>query len=221
MSTRVPALTREDGTSTRAPAQKLNTMRSLRIRLILSHVGLILLVISLLGIALIYFLETRVVLANLSIHLRRQAGLLAEFSADYPSTWAEQNLQAEVADVWAPVFAADGELLGAVRLTHQLGNVRERFQVLRTLIGAVLALGMGLGGLTALLLAVTLERPIRQFGDAVYRMASGDALRPVPEQGPAELRALAFAAVGDSGLRLESFGIDSARSGSSSYGSLR
>jgi len=59
-------------------------MRSLRTRLILSHVLPLLIVIPLVGIALTYLLETQVLLAGLSNELERQAMLVAAVTADYP-----------------------------------------------------------------------------------------------------------------------------------------
>jgi hypothetical protein len=62
-------------------------MRSLRSRLILSHLLPLLIIVPLVGIALIYILETQIVLANLSAELARQAKLTAELASDHPNIW--------------------------------------------------------------------------------------------------------------------------------------
>jgi two-component system sensor histidine kinase BaeS len=62
-------------------------MRSLRTRLILSHILPLLVVIPLVGVALAYLLETQVLLAGLSNELERQAMLVAAVATDYPQIW--------------------------------------------------------------------------------------------------------------------------------------
>jgi two-component system sensor histidine kinase BaeS len=66
-------------------------MRSLRTRLILSHVLPLLVIVPLVGIALIYVLETQVLLANLSDELTRQATLTADLANDHPDIWQDAN----------------------------------------------------------------------------------------------------------------------------------
>jgi two-component system sensor histidine kinase BaeS len=62
-------------------------MRSLRTRLILSHVLPLVVVIPLVGVALAYLLETQVLLAGLSNELERQATLVAATATNYPQIW--------------------------------------------------------------------------------------------------------------------------------------
>lgn len=64
-------------------------MDRLRSRLILSHALPTLVITPLVGIALIYVLETQIVLANLSSSLTRQAALLAEITQDFPDVWQD------------------------------------------------------------------------------------------------------------------------------------
>lgn len=77
-------------------------MRSLRSRLILSHLLPLLIIVPLVGIALIYILETQVVLTNLSAELARQANLTAEIAGDHPNIW--QNT--EQAQIFVARFSA-------------------------------------------------------------------------------------------------------------------
>jgi len=69
--------------------------KTLRNRLILSHILPFLIIIPLLGIALIYILETYVYLPTLSQELENNARLLAALTADYPEVW-QDPLKAQV-----------------------------------------------------------------------------------------------------------------------------
>lgn len=66
-------------------------MRTLRSRLILSHILPLLMVIPLIGFALIYVLETQVLLSNLSSELVRHAALTADMARDYPAIWHDSG----------------------------------------------------------------------------------------------------------------------------------
>lgn len=95
-------------------------MRSLRARLVLSHVLPLLVVIPLVGIALTYLLETQVLLAQSSDELERQAVLVAAVAVEYPQIWYDpkqarvfverirERLAAQVA-----LVRADGVLLAS------------------------------------------------------------------------------------------------------------
>lgn len=232
-------------------------MRTLRQRLILSHIIPVLLITPLIGFALVFVLERQVILVNLARQLNRQAGLLAETAADYPEIWNDtaqaqaftdrfsrrmtaqlslldeegrvlassdradagtigrllnhpdldaaragnatmrtdysQERLAEVADVMLPVLAADGAVIGIVRVTQVSARVQERFQRLRGIILDVLVAGLLLGSMAGLALAFTLERPLAGLTRSVYQLAHGEQLQPLPERGPAELRQLARA----------------------------
>jgi two-component system sensor histidine kinase BaeS len=64
-------------------------LRTLRSRLILSHILPLLLVVPLLGIALVYVLETQMLLVDLSTGLQQQALLAAEIAADRVDLWTD------------------------------------------------------------------------------------------------------------------------------------
>lgn len=66
-------------------------MRSLRSRLILSHVLPLFVIVPVVGIALIYVLETQVVLENLSQELQGQAALVAELAVSHPDIWTDPD----------------------------------------------------------------------------------------------------------------------------------
>jgi two-component system sensor histidine kinase BaeS len=66
-------------------------MRSLRTRLILSHVLPVVVIIPLVGMALVYVLETQVMLAGLSEELTNQAELLASMAANQIGIWHDAD----------------------------------------------------------------------------------------------------------------------------------
>jgi signal transduction histidine kinase len=70
-------------------------MRSLRTRLILSHILPLLVIIPILGFSLTYLLETQVLLAELSSELERQATLVASLVASYPQVWLDVQTSRE------------------------------------------------------------------------------------------------------------------------------
>ena len=80
--------------------------RSLRSRLILSHLLPLLVVVPLMGIALIYLLEETVLLPNLTSGLKQQAALIVERVADQPDVWIKAAAaQAFVKQIGANVSA--------------------------------------------------------------------------------------------------------------------
>jgi signal transduction histidine kinase len=64
-------------------------MRTLRSRLILSHILPVLLIVPLVGIALVYLLETQVLLSGLSDELVRQAAFMANTAQTRPVIWTD------------------------------------------------------------------------------------------------------------------------------------
>jgi two-component system sensor histidine kinase BaeS len=229
-------------------------LRTLRRRFILSHMLPLLVVLPLMGIALIYVLETQVLLDSLSRELRGQVGLITDIASQNPDIWTDptqaqyfvshislhlearvmlldpdgrllassdltdasrvgevmditgwdsilngqivernlysQSLHTEIVDVLAAVIGPGQQVLGVVRLSHQLISVFDRFLRLRYLIASVLFGGLLLGAATGLILALNLEHPLSQATEAVARLASGDPLALVPERGPKEIHQL-------------------------------
>ena len=229
-------------------------LRTLRGRLIASHMLLLLIVIPLVGLALVYVLESRVVLANLARQLASQGVLIAEMLNADPLVWQDRgqaaafvthidplfpakltllapdgvvlassdpedagligrrvtlqglaeaaggqptsrvrysrDARAEVAEIMAPARDAAGRVVGIVRLTDRLGSVAERFTSLRLLIAGVLAVGLALGALLGLALAVTVERPLESLTREVEAYTAGGNLAALPEAGPLETRRL-------------------------------
>jgi two-component system, OmpR family, sensor histidine kinase BaeS len=71
---------------------------TLRRRLILSHIVPLLVVIPLVGITLIYTIETQVLLPSLSQELRGQAALVEEMTRDQPGVWTDRSQAAAFVD---------------------------------------------------------------------------------------------------------------------------
>ena len=92
-------------------------MRTLRSQLILSHILPLLIVVPLIGVILIYILETQVVLADLSNDLEQQAAMTAEVAADQPQIWGD----AAQAQVFVTRFSASHQ--SEVRLLDPQGNL--------------------------------------------------------------------------------------------------
>lgn len=98
--------------------------------------------------------------------------------------------KAEVVEVLAPVMDLTQHLAGVIRLTHQTAGVSQRFARLRYVISGVLVGGLLVGAVVGWGLALNLERPLEQVTRAVRRLTSGEALDPLAEQGPREIRQL-------------------------------
>jgi two-component system sensor histidine kinase BaeS len=229
-------------------------MNTLRTRLILSHLLPTLIIIPLMGLALVYVLETQVLLVNVSRELTEQAALVAAMANERSGIWYDstqagsfvarmspqltarvmlldargyllassnpadaagtgqplelpglstalagetdvridyrQVLYAEVADVLVPVVGPDQQVVGIVRLTHQLAGIYERFLRLRYLILGVLVAGLLLGVVVGWALALNVGRPLRQVTKVVFGIATGEQWTYLDERGPEEIRLL-------------------------------
>jgi signal transduction histidine kinase len=95
-------------------------MNTLRARLLFTHLLPLLVIVPLTGIALIYLIETRVILPNLSRTLLGDTALLAEVTREDSRLWSDpiyaQSILTRVAPrlpARAMLFAGDGSLLGS------------------------------------------------------------------------------------------------------------
>ncbi|MGD8737937.1 MAG: ATP-binding protein [Anaerolineae bacterium] len=229
-------------------------LRTLRSRFVLSHVLPLAIIIPVMGIALIYVLETQVLLDVLSQELEGQALLAAKIAASRPEIWQEpeqaqafvakvgtdvgtpvmlldaqghllastepgdaerldhtiqlagwatalagetsvrtvysQQMQQEIVDVLVPIMDQEMQVAGVVRLSHRLTNVYEQFLRQRYLVGGILLAGLLLGSVVGWVLALNLERPLRDVTQAACQLASGEQLAPLPERGPVEIQNL-------------------------------
>jgi len=229
-------------------------LRTLRSRFVLSHVLPLAVIIPVMGIALIYVLETRVLLDVLSQGLEGQALLAAKIAVSRPEIWNDleqaqafvaevgtdvgtrvmlldaqgnllasteptdaerlgqtieldgwatalagdtsvrtvysQQMQQEIVDVLVPIMDQEMQIAGVVRLSHRLTNVYEQFLRQRYLVGGILLAGLLLGSVVGWVLALNLERPLRDVTQAARQLASGEQLAPLPERGPKEIQNL-------------------------------
>ncbi|MBN1582975.1 MAG: hypothetical protein JXA89_19860 [Anaerolineae bacterium] len=235
-------------------------IKTMRGRFVLSHVLPLLIIVPLMGIALIYVLETQVLLENLSTELTGQALLVSKMASSWENIWTDparaqelatlvhsyvearvmlldtegylvsssdpadtgllgqplqlagwaeartgqvsvhtlysRQLHHEIVDVFVPITGLDNQVIGIVRLSHQLTGVYERFVRLRYLIAGVLLAGLLLGGATGWVLALNMERPLSQVTRALDHLIEGERLSPLPELGPREIQMLAHSVNG-------------------------
>jgi len=101
-----------------------------------------------------------------------------------------QHLQTEIADAIVPVKNPDDQVIGVVRLSYPLTRVHEQFLRLRYLIAGVLVGGLGIGAALGLLLALNLERPLRQLKLATSQLGTGEHFDPLFLEGPEEVRSV-------------------------------
>jgi two-component system, OmpR family, sensor histidine kinase BaeS len=92
-------------------------MHSLRTRLILSHVLPLMVTVPLIGLALLYVVQTQVLLANLSRELQTQAVLLMEMTSQQVDVWASPQ------DAQAFVTRISNELNSKVMLINPQGTL--------------------------------------------------------------------------------------------------
>src|SRR5512146_2493603 len=95
-------------------------VRSLRNRLIFSHILPALLIIPLMGAAMVYVLETRLLLPTVYNNLAKEAKLMGEITRSYPIIWQNREAARALIDDISPylngnvsVLTLDGRLLAS------------------------------------------------------------------------------------------------------------
>ncbi len=86
-------------------------MRTLRARLILSHILPLLIVVLLIGVVLDYVLETRILLTNIAGELAGEAMLVATLASDNPQIWNDPGQAQAFLDPLAPNLVATAMLV--------------------------------------------------------------------------------------------------------------
>jgi len=86
-------------------------MRTLRSRLVLSHIVPFLLIIPLIGITLIYVLESQVLLPDLADELRTESALITEIADDHPEIWIDHARAQALADRLVPSIQVGARLM--------------------------------------------------------------------------------------------------------------
>jgi two-component system sensor histidine kinase BaeS len=223
-------------------------------RFVVSHVLPLMVIVPIMGIALIYVLESQVLRPNLVNELEVNAQIIAAITDDMPEIWHDAAqaqaivtrvdptlaarvmlldaggrvlatsepdeagmvgrqlnhpalpsilagtisahtdysslMQSQIADVFVPVLGPQRQVMGVVRLSYPVSSVFTQFMRLRYLIASVLIVGLVAGSAVGWLLAVDLSRSLARVTQDVYRLASGQDLSPLPEQGTQEVRLL-------------------------------
>lgn len=101
------------------------------------------------------------------------------------------NMHDDVVDVAVPIYSATGSVIGVVRLSQSLRDVQDRLRLLTFYIVFVFGFGILAALALALFLARALGIPIVRITDAVAGLTQDETAAPIPETGPAEMRALA------------------------------
>ncbi len=224
-------------------------MKTIKSQFILSHILPILIVVPITSLALIYILETQVLLGDLSRTLEEEAYLIAGFINSRPEilfdeTAAEtflsregqiiqghiailqpdgellagtlgvdfdeisevglenalegkasliviRRLREEGARIWIPLIDINHGLLGILTVSQDLDELSSSLDTLRRIIIGTLGIELFLGACIGLLLALRLERPIRETSDAILQIAEEGSTDEIKEEGPREIRALA------------------------------
>jgi signal transduction histidine kinase len=101
-------------------------LKSIRGRLIISHLLPLIIVIPLVGIGLTTLLETQVLLANISNELERQANLVALVARNYPEIWVDESraraLMAQISprlSAQVMFLSTQGELIASSDPQHE------------------------------------------------------------------------------------------------------
>jgi two-component system sensor histidine kinase BaeS len=101
-----------------------------------------------------------------------------------------RQMQQEIVDVLVPIMDQEAQISGVVRLSHRFINVYEQFLLQRFLVLGILLAGLFVGSVVGWVLALNLERPLRDVTGAARQLASGEQLAPLPERGPREIQNL-------------------------------
>jgi signal transduction histidine kinase len=224
-------------------------MKTLKGQFILSHILPILLVVPITALALVYILETQVLLGDLSRTLKEEAYLIADFIKSRPEILFDEvaaetflsregqiirgqialiqpdgdllagtlgvnieelrgvdfenalegeasliiirQLKEEGARIWIPLIDINHGLLGVLTLSKNLDDLSSSLDTLRRIIVGTLGVELFIAACIGLLLALRLERPIRETSDAILQIAEEGSTDEIKEVGPREMRALA------------------------------
>jgi len=98
--------------------------------------------------------------------------------------------EASVVNVFVLVHEDAETIIGVIQMTYHLENVYDQFLVLRRGIIGILTIGIFLGAGIALLLAANLSQALRQVNISIQKLATGQDIEGIAEEGPEEIREL-------------------------------
>jgi len=100
------------------------------------------------------------------------------------------NQEASIVDVFVPVHKEAKTIIGVIQMTYHLENVYDQLLDLRRGIIGILTVGVLLGSGIALLLSANLHRALLQINISIKKLATGQEIEAVDEEGPEEIREL-------------------------------
>ncbi|MEZ4664034.1 MAG: ATP-binding protein [Caldilineaceae bacterium] len=101
-----------------------------------------------------------------------------------------RGLHERVVDVAMPVFNAQTQVIGVVRLSHGMSEVRARLSTLRWVLIAPFLMGIVVAVVLALFLANSLAQPLLRLRQAMLHWDTQRPPEPILEHGPEQIRAL-------------------------------
>jgi signal transduction histidine kinase len=109
------------------------------------------------------------------------------------TTSFSQSMQTEVIDIWAAVRDSSDTLLGILRISQPLETLGEEIMRVRGFMVAIIAVGLLIGALIGLGLALSMENPLQQMTLSLQTMAREEHPSPIEVEGPEEFITLASA----------------------------
>lgn len=108
-------------------------------------------------------------------------------------TTYSSSMQSDVIDLWKPVSDESGRLQGVLRVTQPLETLAEEVMRVRGLMIAIMVMGLVVGTLIGLGLAVSMESPLREMTYSLQNMAQEEDPQPIELKGPPEITTLSSA----------------------------
>ena len=103
-----------------------------------------------------------------------------------------QNLNAEVIDVFVPVYSPENRVVGMIRMSYPFMPISEELLQLRYIILGIMSFAMFVGVILGSTLAITINNPIQQITTAINKLAKGERTEKLDTQGPEEIQSLAI-----------------------------
>lgn len=101
------------------------------------------------------------------------------------------SLESEAIDIWSSVRGPDGQLLGVLRVTQPLASIADDLMRVRGYMLIILGVGLVVGTLIGMGLAISMERPLNNMTQALRAMAWEENPSPIQLDGPEEITTLA------------------------------
>ncbi|MEZ4680289.1 MAG: HAMP domain-containing sensor histidine kinase [Caldilineaceae bacterium] len=109
------------------------------------------------------------------------------------ATWQTNDssgLHERIVDVALPVFDNNSQVIGIVRLSHGMAEIRARLSTMRWVLVVPFIIGIVAAIALALLLARSLALPLIRLRHAMIQWDINQPPQPIPAHGPEQIRAL-------------------------------